>query len=94
MIPMDTLSGNNYPQLCFETGLNCHSCAAGTARTLAQVCKGLRGKMIGQLFVQIHPHSACAPMHAHFARSYRAFSGDEPEACLSEPQTAAMAAVA
>ncbi len=38
--------------------------------------------MIGQLFVQIYPHSACAPMHAHFAESYRASAAafaDEPE---------------
>jgi hypothetical protein len=38
--------------------------------------------MIGQLFVQIYPNSACAPMHAHFAESYRASatgSGDAPE---------------
>ena len=84
MAPMETCSENNYPQLCFETGLNCHSCTEGTAQTLAQVCKGLRGKMIGQLFVQIHPHAACAPMHAHFARSYRSFSGEEPEIQLPE----------
>jgi hypothetical protein len=27
--------------------------------------------MIDQLFVQIHPHQACAPMHAHFRNCYR-----------------------
>lgn len=26
--------------------------------------------MIGQLFVQIHPHSACSKMHGHFTASY------------------------
>jgi hypothetical protein len=61
----------SYPALCMEVGLTCQACTAGTAMQLAQTCKGLRGKMIGQLFVQIHPNPACAPMHAHFAQSYR-----------------------
>ncbi|MGH9559588.1 MAG: hypothetical protein ACRD30_10135 [Bryobacteraceae bacterium] len=62
---------NNYPQICIATGLDCESCTEETARQLAQACKGLRGKSIGQLFVQIHPDPACARMHAHFAESYR-----------------------
>jgi hypothetical protein len=61
---------NNYPQLCFDVGLTCESCTAGTARQLAAVCKGLRGKVIRQLFVQIHCHPACAGMHSHFKASY------------------------
>jgi hypothetical protein len=79
---MDVSLTNNYPRLCFEVGLSCQVCTAESARQLAQVCKGLRGKMIGQLFVQIYPNSACAPMHAHFAESYRASatgSGEAPE---------------
>ena len=71
---------NNYPQVCLEVGLTCETCTAGTARQLAALCKGLRGKMIGQLFVQIHPHPACAPMHAHFAERYlEALSGEAPD---------------
>ena len=66
-LPMNDTS----PQICSEVGLVCESCIAGTARDLASVCKGLRGKMIGQLFVQIHPNSACAPMHKRFAARYR-----------------------
>jgi hypothetical protein len=50
--------------------LACESCIAGTARELASICKGLRGKTIGQLFVQIYPNSACAPMHKSFTRHY------------------------
>ena len=69
---------NNYPQFCREVGLTCESCTTGTARHLAAVCKGLRGKMIGQLFVQIHPNPACARMHAHFAASYRDASSEQP----------------
>ena len=65
---------NTYPRICLEVGLTCQSCTAETARHLAAVCKGLRGKMIGQLFVQIHPHAACAPMHKHFAEHYHAAS--------------------
>lgn len=80
---------NNYPQLCFEVGLTCESCTAETGKQLARSCKGLRGKMIGQLFVQIHPHAACARMHAHFAAAYR----EAARECAPEPGQA-MAAVA
>ena len=66
-LPMNDTS----PKICSEVGLVCESCIAGTARDLASVCKGLRGKMIDQLFVQIHPNSACAPMHKRFAIRYR-----------------------
>ena len=67
---------NNYPQLCSEVGLTCESCTRATARDLAAICKGLRGKAIGQLFVQIYPNSACSPMHSYFAAQYREASGD------------------
>jgi hypothetical protein len=85
---------NNYPQICFEAGLTCQECTSETARKLAQVCKGLRGKAVGQLFVQIHVHSACAPMHSHFAQCYREFSGDHGDFEILERKPAAMAAVA
>jgi len=75
---------NNYPALCREVGLTCETCTGETARQLAQACPGLRGKMIGQLFVQIHPHSACARMHAHFAACYREAS-PERKGPASEP---------
>jgi hypothetical protein len=41
--------------------------------------------MIDQLFVQIHPHAGCSPMHAHFRRCYQ---DETPERILT------MAAVA
>lgn len=91
---MDISRANNYPQLCFDSGLTCQTCTAETARHLAQVCKGLRGKMIGQLFVQIHAHPACAPMHAHFAESYRSYSAAEEQEETVSRKPAAMAAVA
>ena len=62
---------DNFPQICSEVGLTCESCTAETARHLAAVCKGLNGKMVAQLFVQIYPNSACAPMHRRFAAHYR-----------------------
>jgi len=65
---------NTYPQICHEVGLDCETCTEGTARNLAKICKGLRGKMIGQLFVQIHRDPACAKMHAHFTEAYLAAS--------------------
>jgi hypothetical protein len=33
--------------------------------------------MIGHLFVQIHPHAACAPMHKHFTEHYHAASSEK-----------------
>jgi hypothetical protein len=93
---MDLSLSNSYPQLCSEVGLTCQVCTAASARQLAKVCKGLKGKMIGQLFVQLYPNSACAPMHAYFADCYRASSGGTegvPEE-LPMRKPAAMAAVA
>ena len=68
---MQSSPENDYPRLCVEVGLSCETCAGESARQLAAVCKGLKGKMIGQMFVQIYPRSACARMHSHFAESYR-----------------------
>ena len=58
------------PDICIQESLDCHSCTASTARELARACPGLPGKLVTQLFVQIHVHSACARMHANFARAY------------------------
>lgn len=83
ILPMYITSENDYPQLCGQVGLDCHTCVQATGRELAKACKGLRGKMIGQLFVQIHPHSACSKMHLAFARSYHEAAGElygEPRA--------------
>lgn len=68
---MNTLSNDNIPQICSEVGLTCETCTADSARNLAAVCKGLSGNLIAQLFVQIYPNSACAPMHRRFAAQYR-----------------------
>jgi hypothetical protein len=69
--PMNSSVEEVYPRICVEVGLTCEACTEETASQLAKVCKGLRGKLIGQLFVQIYPQSACARMHAHFAAAYR-----------------------
>lgn len=66
-----------YPGICQEVGLSCKSCTEDAAASLAAVCKGLRTRAVTQLFHQIYPHSACAPMSFHFARSYRAASREE-----------------
>jgi hypothetical protein len=68
---MHTSPENDYPRVCVEVGLACETCAGESARQLAAVCKGLKGKMIGQMFVQIYPRSACSRMHSHFAEAYR-----------------------
>lgn len=85
---MNPLSNDNIPQICSEVGLTCESCTAETARNLAAVCKGLPGKMVAQLFVQIYPNSACAPMHRTFAAHYR-----EATAELAESPAETMAAL-
>jgi len=77
------MNDDNYPRICFEAGLTCQACTAETSRQLAKVCKGLRGSELRQLFVQIHPHSACAPMHSHFAASYRENCGERAAAAVA-----------
>ena len=62
------------PGICQEVGLTCKRCTEDAAISLAAVCKGLRTKAVTQLFHQIYPQSACAPMSSHFARSYRVAS--------------------
>jgi hypothetical protein len=79
-IPHTDQAMNTYPQICTEIGLDCHTCIEGTAKNLAKVCKGLRGKMIGQLFVQIYTDPACSRMHAHFAKAYEGASVPGPRA--------------
>jgi hypothetical protein len=62
---------NSYPQTCREVGLSCEECIGAAASHMARLCTGLRGKAVGQLFVQMYTHPACAPMHAHFAAAYQ-----------------------
>jgi hypothetical protein len=69
----------SYPNACIEVGLTCEECTSHTAREVARVCKGLRGKMLGQMFVQLYPHPACSPAHASFAQAYRDASPREPQ---------------
>jgi hypothetical protein len=61
----------SYPAVCIEVGLTCEACTSHTAGEIARFCKGLQGKALGQMFVQIYPNPACSPMHAHFARAYQ-----------------------
>jgi hypothetical protein len=63
--------GEAYPALCTTVGLACDTCVSDSARHVAAICKGMRGKMIVQLFVQLYPEPACARMSARFADSYR-----------------------
>jgi hypothetical protein len=62
---------DNYPHLCREVGLSCKECTETVAQDTARVCTGLRRKAVDQLFVQLYPHPACAPMHAHFEAAYQ-----------------------
>ncbi len=58
------------PDICVQEGMDCHSCTSSTAGELARACPSLPGKLITQLFVQIHTYPACARMHANFTRAY------------------------
>lgn len=82
---------DSYPSLCAEVGLTCEECTSHTAREVARVCKGLRGKMVGQMFVQLYPHPACSPMHSNFAEAYRDASPKEVQRELSPIRIAAVA---
>jgi len=81
----------SYPGLCAEVGLTCEACTTHTAREVARVCRGLRGKALGQMFVQLYPHSACSPMHANFAEAYRDASPKEVQRETSPMRIAAVA---
>jgi hypothetical protein len=61
---------------CSETGLSCETCTSQTATELARTCKGLRGRMVAQLFVQLYPEPSCARMHAKFASVYKKASSE------------------
>ena len=65
------MSENNYPHVCQEVGMSCEECTGTTAAEMARLCRGLRGKAVGQLFVQIYTHPACSPMRSHFAAVYQ-----------------------
>src|SRR5258708_1917784 len=85
-LPMNTNTGD-FPRECEAEGLSCQTCTSQTASQLAAICKGLRGKAIGQLFVQLYPHSACAPMHRQFAESYRQASFRVPKITATRAET-------
>jgi hypothetical protein len=80
---MTLSSQNNPPAHCVEVGLNCESCTESSARELAQACPELPGKLVKQLFVQIHAYTACSRMYGNFSRAY---------AAALEPSVRAMAA--
>ena len=87
-------AADDYPRICVEVGLTCETCTEATARQLATVCKGLQGKVIARLFVQLYPHSACAPMARHFAASYE-IAGIRPVSkCKKGPSSAPLIAIA
>jgi hypothetical protein len=71
------------PALCIQEAIDCRSCTASTARELARACPGLPGKLVTQLFVQIHVHSACGRMHANFAQTYA--EAGKTEAPIKKP---------
>jgi hypothetical protein len=61
---------HDFPAVCVEVGLNCESCTEMTARQLRASCPDLPGKLVRQLFVQIHVYPACSRMHENFALAY------------------------
>jgi hypothetical protein len=86
---------NTSPEKCSEVGLSCTQCTESNARELAQACRGLRPKMVAQLFVQIYPAPACARMCGHFVRAYvQAADAPPRKGAASERPERTMAAVA
>ena len=81
----------SYPNICIEVGLTCEACTSHTAREVARVCMGLRGKMVAQMFVQLYPHPAFSPMHANFAQAYRDASPKDVQREMSIARIAAVA---
>jgi hypothetical protein len=79
---------------CSETGLSCESCTSQTATELARTCRGLRGKMVTQLFVQLYPDPGCAKMHANFAAVYKRAAGVEIRGDWEDAPNQALVAVA
>jgi hypothetical protein len=67
---MSRAAAPDLPAICIQEAIDCRSCTAATARELAHACPGLPTKLVTQLFVQIHVHSACTRMHANFAKAY------------------------
>ena len=68
----------NLPQLCRENGLSCQECTDTSAKNLARICNGLQGTAVNQIFAQMYPHKACAPMSTHFCESYDQTQSDAP----------------
>jgi hypothetical protein len=81
----------SYPNVCVEVGLTCEACTSHTAGEVARLCKGLQGKTLGQMFVQLYPNPACSRMHSHFAQAYRDAS---PKGVQRETSPVRIAAVA
>ncbi len=79
---------------CSETGLSCEACTSQTAIELARTCRGLRGKMVAQLFVQLYPEPGCAKMHANFAAAYKQASCGEVRGDWEDIPSHALVAVA
>jgi hypothetical protein len=67
---MSASSPRDFPALCVEVGLNCEACTEASARQLSATCPSLPGRLVTQLFMQIHVHPACSPMRGNFARAY------------------------
>ena len=66
-------------QVCVELGLVCEECTSRTAQQLAQTCKGLPGRLVSQMFVQLYPEPACSRMVGRFAAAYRDASEEIPK---------------
>ncbi len=74
---MDLGPSDGYPNLCNSVGLSCETCVSDSAAHLASICKGLRGPMLTQLFVQIYTEPSCSRMSQLFAENYRQASTTE-----------------
>jgi len=71
---MDLLVTDHRPETCSTLGLECGSCMRKAAASVAQICGGLDGHAIQQIFLQLYPSTGCRPMASTFESVYRELS--------------------
>lgn len=58
------------PATCHSLGLDCYSCVARSAESVASVCRGVPGHGLSKIFAQLYPSAGCAPMAPAFEDAY------------------------
>jgi hypothetical protein len=67
---MDVLWDENRPDACLSVGLDCRTCVARSAASIASLCPSLSAADAERVFFEIFPSKGCAPMSAAFIAAY------------------------